>query len=156
MRLPSEKETVEFFESVGRRLERCKGQHGEDDYWYLTRPGAPGGRKLDSLVQAWASWLPHAAHIVIEDVKLRRFMQIYSRAGVSRKAELRAAVDAFCAWPANREPLSPFTEDPYSRSIDYLPRDWKARVRRIMAQPGGDTYFPERARLALAALDLEN
>lgn len=154
MRIPSAQETIDFFSSVGYCVERIASD-GAADQWLLRLSDQSTGPVYPSIIDLWAEWLHHAAHLLIEDDKLSKFMKDYRSGDAAKKAELKFAVAAFTAYPNNWQALTTYTDDPYPRSPDLLPRNWKARVRQILSEPGGNTHFPERARLALAKLDLE-
>ena len=153
MKIPSIQETIHFFSSIGYCVERITSD-GLADQWRLRIADRSTGSAYPSIIDLWAHWLHHAAHLLVEDDKLRKFMRDYRGGNAEKKAELKAAVHAFTTHPRDWKALTIYTDDPYPRSPDLLPRNWKSRVRQILSEPGGNTHFPERARLVLARLDL--
>ena len=156
MRIPSEREAIAFFKSIGYRVEKKAGEKGNADYWVVFEPRSKSvsGKRRSSLLDIWAQWMPHAIHLINEDAMFRRFMSIYEKADLQEKADLKKIVlDHWTTPMATSRAFAPFREPPYPDTTDALPRDWKARVRKILTQPNGGAYFPARAYFALTALD---
>jgi hypothetical protein len=152
MKLPTPEETISFFATIGYCVER-RSIEGYADRWERRQVDTDAGLVYKSIIDLWAGWLHYAAYLIEEDDKLHRFLADYAKADTARRQEMRSAVVAFRAAPADREPLAPYTRSLKRASPDDLPRNWKSRVQHILAQPAGNTDFPERARLALLALD---
>lgn len=94
-----------------------------------------------------------SARIILEDEKLRIFIKSFKAESTERRDALLRDLTNCVSFPFDHEPLSNYMADPYPDSPDFLPRNWKSRVKHIIKTPQGTSFFPARALKAIKTLD---
>lgn len=141
MRVPSTKETIAYFRSLGYLVKQVKRTDGikvwkveiPDDplSWYKCPLG--DGDEFYTRLELWTKWLNYSARRIFEDAMVGPIKERWAGATEEERATIVADLQKWregdtAPWIAHL--MSKAT--PWG--VDYLPRDWKARMALLMTK----------------------
>jgi hypothetical protein len=134
MRVPSTKETIAYFGSLGYLVERVEIKE-EIWAWKITGPDCPlDGREFYTRLALWAEWLDYSAERIFAAAIVEPIKTMWAGATEEEQANIIADLREWKApWIAQLVRKA-------SWGVDNLPRDWKARMALLLKKD----YIPLR------------
>jgi hypothetical protein len=149
MHLPSPQQAVDYFAALGMELAQGKFAGGR---WRLSGPAIDW--RSPTFLEIWLRWLTHAAHVLRDEEKLRRFSAKFKGSPASERRALMDELDDYFRGNEARR-LSGLFVDIVPRSIDDLPRNWRARLARNLHGVWGGRGFRETVFDTIGQVDEE-
>ena len=130
MRVPSTKETIAYFGSLGYLVEKVV-LRDRVSAWKITGPGCPlDGREFYTRLALWAEWLDYSAERIFEAEISAPLKDKWSKTAVEMRASI---IDDIRSWDDGDPPR--WIKQTLRKShwgTDNLPKDWKARIALIV------------------------
>lgn len=131
MKIPSKKQTVEHFVSIGYDIQqnKCSIDAGA---WTLRGENLPLDRRtFPTRLELWTTWMVWAADVIHDNFVAAALTEIWER---SDEVERSAFAEELRAWKNGQ--ISPRLESLLSKApaktADHLPRDWQERIKEII------------------------
>jgi hypothetical protein len=143
MRVPSKKETIAYFGSLGYLVEEVVLRGGKRDgvkVWRITGPDCPIGDEFYTRLELWAEWLDYSAERIYAEAIVEPIRTMWASATEEKRASIIADLREWkkegghtAPWIAQLARKAPW-------GVDNLPRDWKARIVLLLKK----RYIPLR------------
>lgn len=144
MRVPSTKETIAYFGSLGYLVEEVVLRGGKKDgvkVWKITGPDCPiNDREFYTRLELWAEWLDYSAERIYAEAIVEPIRTMWASATEEERASI---IDDLREWKKVEGHTAPWLAQLIRKApwgVDNLPRDWKARMARLLKK----NYVPLR------------
>ncbi len=132
MNVPSKRYTLTYFSTLGYSIEHdASGIKGWR--WKLKGEGLPlDGGTFATRLGLWAEWMGYAARRIHEDIMTTALIKIWEEADDIGKSDFAAELRRWAdGSPSPR--LQHLLRASPGGNTDRLPRNWKLRMRKILA-----------------------
>jgi hypothetical protein len=141
MRVPSTKETIDYFGSLGYLVEEAVLRGGNRDgvkVWKITGSDCPIGEEFYTRLALWCEWLDYSAERIYAEAVVEPIREKWASSTEEERARIIADLREWRKEGGHKAPWIAQLLRKAPCGVDNLPRHWKAKMAILLKKP----YIP--------------